>query len=671
MSTWIKHAALTIALLSATAGAQTTWTKVTDPANPVVTDQTSATYTGTAFVDYDNDGLLDLLVVDNLASKLYRNLGGGNFAGITGTPMSSETFFAIGVTWGDYDNDGDPDCFLAGAQNGALYKNTGGTFTQVATGLMGTNDLRGWSPAWGDYDNDGDLDIAITFPNGFMPGTQRPNRMLRNQGPPDFAFELIDTGVVVTGLNPYTSGNWADYDLDGDIDYFVGSGPATSSPGLDDLYRNLLVETGFPGFERITTVPIATDLGDGQVWNWIDIDNDRDLDAYRTNWGGGAASYRANDLYRNDGGSYTELSGTPITDDERVSLSQIWQDFDNDGDLDCYVVNLGPNNSYINDGAGNFTGETVGAHVVPSVQEAGGTSGDYDNDGDIDMFLVGWGAPKRTLLRNDYSGSNKWIKIKLQGGLSNRSAIGARVWLKAVIGGVPKWQTRDISAGNTFCGHSALEIHFGLGDAADIDSLRVEWPSGIDFDTTDVSVNQTLLIVEQCEDADGDGVGCTDNCPATPNASQADADGDLIGDACDNCVNAANYFQSDGDGDTRGDACDNCPADPNTDQADNDADGVGNVCDNCPDDANPGQEDGNNNGVGDACDYVCGDADGNGAISIADAVYLINYIFSGGTPPNPLIAGDADCSGGVSIADAVYLINYIFSGGTAPCAACP
>ncbi len=104
---------------------------------------------------------------------------------------------------------------------------------------------------------------------------------------------------------------------------------------------------------------------------------------------------------------------------------------------------------------------------------------------------------------------------------------------------------------------------------------------------------------------------------------------------------------------------------------DTDGDGARDSCDNCPSTANPSQSDNDNDGIGDACDFVCGDADGSSAISIADAVFLINYIFAGGLAPNPLTAGDADCSGAISIADAVYLINYIFSGGAAPCAACP
>ncbi len=635
--------------IPAALSAQTTFTRITDAGNPVVADVTNNNFTGCAFIDYNNDGFLDLIVVDFNTTKLYKGDGAGGFTRITSTPITTGTFFGIGTSWGDYDNDGDLDCFITGATAGALYRNNGDeTFSSVSAAALGTNDLRGWSPAWGDYDNDGYIDLVITFPTGFTTNPQRSNRMLRNQGPPNFNFEVIDTGVIVTGFKPYTSGNWQDYDLDGDLDFFIGSGPAVVQTGLDDLYKNLLKETGVPGFERILQAPIATDLGDGQMWNWIDIDNDRDLDAYRTNWGGQSfLIVRRNDLYLNNGGTFVALSGEPIVDDMDGSLSSIWQDYDNDGDIDCYVVNSGPNKYYRNVG-GTFVSELTGDHVSTNQNGSSGSAGDYDNDGDMDLFVVAPGANQRMLLRNDYGGPNSWIKLKLIGQVSNRAAIGARVWIKATIDGDSVWQTRDISAQNTFLGHNSFEVHFGLKDATMIDDLRIEWPSGLVFDTTMVGANQALTFIENCEDGDGDSVACLDNCPTASNPSQTDSDDDGLGDACDNC-----------------------PINANTDQLDTDGDGVGNSCDNCVNVSNPGQADANDNGVGDACDFVCGDANGSQAVSISDVVYIINYIFSGGPAPNPLLAGDANCSGGVNISDAVYLINYIFAGGNAPCDACP
>jgi hypothetical protein len=128
----------------------------------------------------------------------------------------------------------------------------------------------------------------------------------------------------------------------------------------------------------------------------------------------------------------------------------------------------------------------------------------------------------------------------------------------------------------------------------------------------------------------------------------------------------------DGDTDCDGvaDGADNCPSIANSNQQDSDNDGKGNVCDNCPLIANPGQEDADSDGIGNACDFICGDANSDGSVDISDAVYLISYIFSGGSEPQPLLAGDANCDSAVDIADAVYLIAYIFTGGSAPCAGC-
>jgi photosystem II stability/assembly factor-like uncharacterized protein len=170
------------------------------------------------------------------------------------------------------------------------------------------------------------------------------------------------------------------------------------------------------------------------------------------------------------------------------------------------------------------------------------------------------------------------------------------------------------------------------------------------------------------EDMDSDAFGDScDNCLARFNPDQEDVDDDLVGDSCDNCMTRANPQQENADEDVLGDSCDNCIFVANPSQEDGDGDLVGDSCDNCIDIWNPDQADADSNGVGDACDWVCGDCDNSGGVDIDDAVYIINYIFASGSPPNPLDAGDADCSGGIDIDDVVYLIGYIFSGGNSPC----
>ena len=628
--------------------AQTIFTRVTDPANPVVAGSTALLYTGSAWIDYNNDGWLDLFVTDKNGSDFYENDGTGGFTIVTGNAMSADLTKYRGVSWADYDNDGDLDCFLAG-DDGNLFRNDGGTFTAVPKADMGTTDLRGWSPSWVDYDADGNLDLFITFPAGFVTGTARPNRLLHNDGPPNYTFTLIDTGVVVTGLAAYTSGNWVDYDQDGDIDLFIGAGPASAGQAApDDLYRNLLKETGSPGFERITDAPIATDLADGQMWSLIDYDNDGDFDAYRTNWGGANATYRKNDLYRNDGGTYVKLATGDIATEALISLANIWGDFDNDGDLDCFVANdVGSLNSYFqNNNDGTFTKITTGDITGTATSNYCATAGDYDNDGDLDLFVSGAGTVGRYLLRNDLAGSNGWLKLSLVGTVSNRSAVGAIIHAKATIGGTPVWQIRTISTQDSFLGQNALVVHFGFGDATIVDSLHINWPSGVVTDTTNVALDQSLTIVESCPDLDGDGVTCFDNCPSVANADQSDMDGDGIGDVCDAC--------------------------PSDSMNDIDGDGVCGDVDNCPTVANSDQMDTDNNGVGDACCCVHFRGNINGdpldEVDVSDLTYLVAYAFkSGPVPPCPSEANvNGDVDGSIDISDVTALVAFMFKNGPQP-----
>jgi hypothetical protein len=337
--------------------------------------------------------------------------------------------------------------------------------------------------------------LAITHPAGFVPGgIAIPNHLLVNDGPPDYTFTKIDTGAIVTGLAPYTVGTWSDFDQDGDMDYFVGAGPANGTTAPDYLYRNLLKETGNTQFIRIMDGVIATDLQDGQVWNWIDYDNDGDLDAYLTNWGSPLGGL-ANRLYRNDNGTYVRVETGSIATDVGISLSSVWGDFDNDGDLDCYVANDGSqlDRYYQNNGAGSFT-RIDNLPISEPLARRGATAGDYDNDGDLDLVAVGPAAV--SLYRNDAQNGNNRAKFKCEGTTANRSAIGTRIRVKATINGQAVWQVREVSAQNTFNGHNSLEAHFGLGDAAIIDTLIFHWPSGNNFMFVNVNANEFYLARE-------------------------------------------------------------------------------------------------------------------------------------------------------------------------------
>ncbi len=169
-------------------------------------------------------------------------------------------------------------------------------------------------------------------------------------------------------------------------------------------------------------------------------------------------------------------------------------------------------------------------------------------------------------------------------------------------------------------------------------------------------------------DPDEDGiVDAYDNCPHDPNPEQDDGDFDGWGDPCDNCPADSNSDQADIDTDNIGDICDNCENHFNPDQEDFDSDLVGDSCDNCLYAYNPGQEDSDSDSIGNVCEFICGDATADGTVNVSDAVRIINYVFAGGDPPDPLEAGDVNCSSDVNVSDAVYIINYVFTGGNDPC----
>jgi hypothetical protein len=188
-----------------------------------------------------------------------------------------------------------------------------------------------------------------------------------------------------------------------------------------------------------------------------------------------------------------------------ASYNGVWWDYDNDGDLDLFVTNhLGYDNFlYDNNGNGTFT-----KNVSSIVANDGGfsetcTVGDYDNDGDLDLFVSN--VTENNFLYLNNGNSNSWINILCEGTLSNRSGIGAKVRTMATIGGNPVWQLRQVGESG-YRSQNSLNVEFGFGDATIIDSLTIEWPSGILDVYTDLPVNQFMTAIEgQAIPAVGEG----------------------------------------------------------------------------------------------------------------------------------------------------------------------
>jgi hypothetical protein len=458
-----------------------TFTRILDPANPVVNDLAESG--GACWIDLqDNgDGLLDLYVANgNLTNQddaLYVNTGTGFVKVVTG-PVVHDGGSSIGGTWGDYDADGRADLFVTNRNNfgNFLYHaESETTFTKITTGEIVTDIGNSNSSSWTDLDGNGRLDMYVVNFGG-------PDFAYLNGGPPSFGFTGVDTLSPGQGNANSIPGAWADYDNDRDQDLFIG----IAGNANDRLYRN-------DGGLRFTEIQ----FGDGRPTlgaSWGDCDNDGDLDLFTPIF-----MNQGNMFYRNSGAPGFDLVpvDTVLPANAGNSVGSGWGDFDNDGDLDLFVANDGQNNMLFENGGPpsyTFTRITTGAIVTDGGNSFGAVWGDYDGDGDLDLFVANRLNQANFLYRNDGT-TNHWLKVRLAGITSNRSAIGAKVRVLATIGGVPRWQTREVVA-QTGYNSQNLEIHFGLGGATIADSVRVEWPSGETDRLHGIGVDRVLRIVE-------------------------------------------------------------------------------------------------------------------------------------------------------------------------------
>lgn len=473
-------------------GAQT-FTRVTAPA----IDSVVTFATGAAWIDYDADGDPDLYVVTGFATPndnlLFRNDGNGVWTRVRNVPLVQDGAESVCSSWADYDNDGVLDAFVSNlvSQGGMLYHGNGpGSLMLTTTAGVGGAGLLGTGSAWGDYDGDGNLDLVVAALYG-QGNITTPNHLFHNRG--DGTFEPVLTGPEVTTLDTHHDPTWSDFDGDGDLDLFFATG-AVGSTHLDRMYVNQLKETGTATFVPWTGSP-AADARDSQSLLWVDDDGDGDLDLFAVNY-----SSVPNQLYRNDGGGvFTKITTGAIVTDRFASHGAVWGDFDDDGFLDLYVatdngqINLFDHNN----GDGTFTRVTTGDFVTARFSNYAAAAADMDGDGDLDLFVptARSEGPGR-LYRNDLANGNHWLEVACRGSRSNRSGIGAKVRVRSVLGGVPRWQLREISSGSGYGSQGPLEAHFGLGAGASVESLVVEWPSGARSVLTDVAADRRLVVTE-------------------------------------------------------------------------------------------------------------------------------------------------------------------------------
>jgi ASPIC and UnbV/FG-GAP-like repeat len=460
--------------------------------------------------DYDNDGWLDLFVGSEYSSErnyLFHNDRDGTFTLVDDAAMPKIPSNQHGSAWGDYDNDGHLDLIVTAGNpeiaHSMLYRNNGdGTFSWTNNGISSDSLVYAnpgvHAPSWGDYDNDGLLDLFIGAHDVF-------NRLFHNDGGGSFTRILDHVLVNDESSGPASQGRaWVDYDDDGDLDLYVSNLFVLRSRRFTSvLYRNdgdgqftRDIDSGLSRFQESTF---------GSCW--ADYDNDGLADLFLTN-------RQRNSLYHNDGdGTFTRISSSRVVKDTIPSSAIFgtcaWGDYDNDGFIDLYVTTLDFNFPtrpmlgsflYHNDGDGGFTRVTEGPVATERTTGASGAGWvDYDNDGFLDLF-VAQGAhapnPQTNLLYHNEGNNNGWLNVKLVGTISNRSAIGAKVRVNAFYRGASRWQVREISGGDGNGNQQSLNAEFGLGDATTIDTVRVEWPSGIVQELHDVAPRQFVTITE-------------------------------------------------------------------------------------------------------------------------------------------------------------------------------
>ncbi len=450
------------------------------------------------WIDYDGDGDLDLFVTRGKQggqnNMMFRNDGAPNytFTKMDTMIISRDNEPSDGSSWGDMDNDGDPDLFVVNwyNRNNMMYRNNGqGNFTKITTGNPATDGGYSETCSWGDYNNDGLLDLYVSNSDGNL-----NNFLYKNLG--NNQFQKITTGAIVNDARHSRGVNWVDYDNDDDLDMFV----ANEENEHEDLYKNMLKETGLDTFENVTTGLLVSNSGASWSGSWGDYDNDGDLDVFVTNW-----SFQKNRLYRNDGaGNFDTVSAGTLTSATGPHATSFWVDYDNDGDLDLFVTkaygSLSTCDLYKNELMETGIPDFTKISGEPLLSENGFWYGvswaDYDNDGDQDVYVAGTlNENAKSILYRNNGTSNSWLKLDCIGTTTNKSAIGTKVKVKATINGNPVWQLHEIDGQSGYCGQT-LQQHFGLGEATMIDSLVIDWLSGNQQVFTNVPVNHHFTIVE-------------------------------------------------------------------------------------------------------------------------------------------------------------------------------
>ncbi len=478
----------TIATFNDTTCAWSIETSVTFTQNTMagLSNDVSSTW-GMAWGDYDNDGFDDLFVPVKTLSQpniLYHNNTDGTFTKITTGAIVSDLGASVSGTWGDYDNDGFIDLFVTNNQNSAnkLYHNNGdGTFTSIVSDPVVDEGIYSHSAAWADYNKDGNLDIVVSdfHPTNF-------NFLFLGDGQGGFSVDA--SSEVSLSATSAVGVAWGDYDNDGDLDLFV----ANTNGENNQLFKNV---NGI--LIKETTGSVVNDAGHSVGGTWGDYDNDGDLDLYVTN----SRDIEPNFFYNNNGdGTFLKITNIEIVNYLSNSHGATWIDFDNDGDLDLLVANDQNNQNFLFSNNGDGTFDKLVNSITQVLNNSYGSAwSDYDNDGDYDLFVANIGTNTNDFFVNQKDPCTNHIVIKLDGCNSNKFGVGAMVKVKATIDGQSQWQTRHVSTQTSATGgQNSSKLLFGLLDAPAIDSIVIIWPSGVVTYVISPTINDLLTVYEEC-----------------------------------------------------------------------------------------------------------------------------------------------------------------------------
>lgn len=439
---------------------------------------------GPAWGDFNNDGLQDLYLGAFGVNGLYKNNGDGTFTNIAAQAGVDDSLKTKAATWGDIDNDGFLDLYLSNGRqtpNTLYLNNRDETFTEIsaAAGMANMDFAQGG--AWADFDEDGDLDY-------FLLQDDVGNNLFRNNG--DLTF--TDVAVDLNLANDWAAYgvSWFDYDNDGHLDLFVANCRNLNGPN----WTNLLYRNGGDGTFSDVSAQSGVDYP-GVSWGVeaLDFDNDLDMDLLVVN----DETQNSFLLYRNDNGFFTEISDSAGLDNAGRLLAVTQGDYDNDGDVDFFACGInGVYRLYENRGDGTFEdiSEQVPFPSAVSSRFNGTATADYDNDGFLD-FVAADEFSHAFLFKNtpgDSVASNHWLEINLKGVTNNAFGVGASIIVKS--GGMQ--QMRTVTAGSGTYSQNMLTAHFGLGKAAIADSIIIHWPIQTTDILTGITADQMLTVTE-------------------------------------------------------------------------------------------------------------------------------------------------------------------------------